>query len=553
MLFRKRKLRNVDTLDPDEVFLDSGNLPDFDTGQFEGVIERPITDKVILLLGGVFFLIIAIFLVRIFILQVIAVDRYEALASNNRLEHSTIFTERGVIYDRNGIELAWNNPERTYSDIRGLGHVLGYVSYPTADELEVGDVHPKEFVGRDGVESYFNGTLQGATGIKILEVDVLGEVQSESVLRQPEDGRSVNLSIDSEVQEKLYTSIKDLSIDRGFVGGSGLIMDIETGELLAATNYPEYSPNVLARGNDPDTLVSYQSDERKPFLNRAFQGLYTPGSIFKPFVALAALNEGLVNPEKVFHTTGQLEIVNPYDETKSTIFRDWKNHGAVNMEDAIAVSSNVYFFSIGGGFGDQEGVGISRIEKYSRLFGVSVRSGSGVGYEGEGVIPNPEWKQETFGEPWRLGDTYNTSIGQYSLQVTPIQMVRAISAIANNGKLLKPSFIKGGDKRTTKNIEINQSAFEVVQDGMRAAVSRGTASGLDIYGLEVSAKTGTAEIDFGKKKVNSWVVGYFPAEEPRYAFTVVMESGPRDNFIGGVFVMRQLLDWMVQNTPEYIK
>lgn len=548
-MFRKYQYEEIN---PDEVFLDSGNLPQFDTQQFEGVIERPITTRVVALLSAVFVIVGIVFLSKVFMLQVNEGDRFALLASNNSLDHSTLFAERGVIYDRNGEELAWNAPKRTYTERPGFGHLLGYVSFPNETEVFEEGRHPKELVGRDGTEKIFNQNLRGENGLKIVEVDVLGEVTGESVLAYARDGSNLNLSIDADIQEQLYRYIRDLSFDRGFTGGSGVIMDVQTGELLALTNYPEYDPQVLADADDRDMIVRYQTDEGKPFLNRAVQGLYTPGSIFKLFVALGALEEEIVDPDKIFYTTGSLSLPNPYVPGTFTVFRDWKDHGAVDLEDALAYSSNVYFFEVGGGFEEQEGLGIDRIKKYSDEFGLGAPTGIGFDGEKDGVIPDPAWKQEVFDEVWRIGDTYNTSIGQYSSQVTPIQMVRAIAAIANEGKLLTPSLAQGGNPGAHTTIAIDQNNFNQVKEGMRSAVTYGTATGLNIPGVSVAAKTGTAEIDLGKQFVNSWITGFFPYEEPRYAFAVVMEKGPRENYIGGVFAVRQLLDWMVENKPEYL-
>jgi penicillin-binding protein 2 len=269
-------------------------------------------------------------------------------------------------------------------------------------------------------------------------------------------------------------------------------------------------------------------------------------------VAVGALNERLIDPEKVVNTEGFISIPNPYDPENETIFRDWKDHGDIDMEEAIAISSNVYFFIIGGGYENQEGLGIKRIEEYSKLFGFGEKTNIGFEMEETGLIPTPEWKEEFSGDIWRVGDTYNTSIGQYSFQVTLLQVVRAIAAIATEGILVEPTLELNGNT-TKKHLNINDKNFEIVKEGMRSAVTYGTASGLSIPGVSVAAKTGTAEIDYGKKYVNSWVTGFFPYEDPKYAFAVVMEQGPRENYIGSVFVMRQLFDWMKINKPEYLK
>jgi len=545
-----QKQKTYQHLTPDEIFLDTGNLPEFETDQFEGVIEKPIHSSIIIFFGVFLALAIIIVFGRIFYLQVFEGERYLALSRANNLEHKVLFTERGVLYDRNQKELAWNKNGRAYLSLPGFAHLLGYVGYPTEEEISEYEYHPKELLGREGVERIYNNTLRGRTGLQIVEVDVTGSVLSEAVLAESVDGENITLSVDSRLQTKLFSIIRDLARERGFSGGSGIMMDVHTGEIVALSNYPEYSPQMLSQGASQEYVDLLRNDKGNPFLNRAIQGVYTPGSIFKPFIALAALQEKIISPEKVIFTNGSLQIPNPYVPGEFTEFPDWKNHGPVTMLDAIAVSSNVYFFQLGGGYTDQRGLGIERIERYAKMFGFGKNTESGFIGEEEGLIPTPQWKKETFNDDWRIGDTYNSSIGQYGFGVTPLQVVRAVSVIANGGTLIKPTLIAGvnGSKH---DIDIDEKHLSTVSRGMREAVIRGTATGLFLPDVSIAAKTGTAEIDVSKTLVNSWVMGFFPYENPRYAFTVVMERGPRENYIGGVFAVRQLVEWMLVNTPEY--
>jgi penicillin-binding protein 2 len=251
-----------------------------------------------------------------------------------------------------------------------------------------------------------------------------------------------------------------------------------------------------------------------------------------------------------------ISIPNPYDPTKKTIFKDWKVHGWVDMRQGIAESSDEYFYTIGGGYNGQKGLGIANIEKYIRMFGFGSNTGIDLLGEKAGTIPSPEWKAATFkGDPWRIGDTYNSSIGQYGFQVTPIQAVRAVASLANNGTLLRPTVILNNPRESKDTAALSFSAdhFQIVKEGMKMSVDVGVAKGLSMPGISVAAKTGTAELGVTKLKVNSWVTGYFPYENPRYAFAVLMERGDRSNTIGATYVMRQLLEWMYINTPQYVK
>jgi len=383
----------------------------------------------------------------------------------------------------------------------------------------------------------------------------LGKIYSENIINAPIRGNDLITSIDARIQTELFKFIKNLSENNSFVGGAGIIMDIRNGEIIASTSFPEYDSEILSLGKDIKKINNYLTNTRKFFLNRTISGLYTPGSIVKPILALGALVENIIDPQKKILSTGSISIPNPYDKTKETIFKDWRVNGWTDMGQALAVSSDIYFYTIGGGYGDQKGMGIANIEKYARMFGIGDIAGVDLPNEKSGTIPNPEWKSINFeGDPWRIGDTYNTAIGQYGFQVTLMEMVRAIGAIANKGTLKTPHFILGDkelESSDTKTIEIKKDYFDVVHDGMRQAVTYGTAVGLNLPYVNVAAKTGTAQLGVAKKKVNSWVVGFFPYENPQYVFTIMMEAGPSKGTVNATQVMRQLLDWMSWNTPEY--
>jgi penicillin-binding protein 2 len=360
------------------------------------------------------------------------------------------------------------------------------------------------------------------------------------------------------VQAKLYEIMKTVAEDVGFQGGAAAIMDVESGELLALISYPEYNLTVLSNGEPKEEIDAMLADEQKPFLNRPVTGLYAPGSIIKPFIAVGALEENIISPYETINSTGALVIPNPYFPDQPSVFRDWKAHGLVDMRHAISVSSDQYFYIVGGGLPDQppleerEGLGIRRIDEYLRLFGFTTPTG--IVFEGEpaGTIPTPEWKKETFGEEWLLGNTYHTAIGQYGFQTTVLQALRAVSAIANGGKLVTPQVVKGvrGESET---VPVSSENLQIVREGMRLSATEGTGQGLNVSYVSIAAKTGTAELGAAKDFVNSWVTGFFPYEKPHYAFVVMMEKGPATNLIGGVSIMRQLLDWMRDNAPQYFE
>lgn len=577
----RKKRRTARAIYPDEIFLDARNLPEFNTHQFEGRIESPLSSKTLVFLGLAFAVMVFLFIFQLWTLNIHNGAQYLALSETNRLRNTFLFPERGIIRDREGANLAWNIPvgsntlnaassgderaisKRAYADMPGISHILGYISYPQKDNA--GKYYQEETVGKAGIEEYYDELLRGKNGVAITETNALGNVVSESVIQPPINGKELSLTIDSRVQTKLYSLLESLAEERGFQGGAGVLLSVDDGSILALTSFPEFRSSVLTDGENQKMINAYRTDAQKPFLNRAVSGLYTPGSIIKPFVAIGALNEHIIDPEKQILSTGSISLQNPYSPDKKSVFTDWKAHGLVNMRQALAVSSNVYFYEIGGGFENQPGLGIVRLEKYTRLFGLGEETGIDLNGEESGTIPNPKWKQENFTDgEWRIGDTYHTAIGQYGVQVTPLQMARAIAAIANNGTLVTPHIrddwndvkdrpSRKGAAQTKIAAPIDQNAFTIVREGMRQAVLSGTAKGLNIPQVEIAAKTGTAELGTTKASVNSWIVGFFPYEKPHYAFAVVMEKGRRENTIGALYVMRQLFEWMAIYTPEYLK
>lgn len=557
-IFKRNRSLKENEIAPDEIFLDSSNLPNFDVDQFEGRFEKPITKKTVLILGWFFVLVGIVFISKVWILQGVNGASFEQKSRNNSLRNTPLFADRGVVYDRNKVELVWNSPrkgvfsKRSYIKKPGMYNVLGYVGYPKKDSQ--GFYYQKKFIGKAGVEKYYNDTLSGVNGVKIIETNAFMKIQSESVVKQPQNGKNITLSIDSRIQNKLYGYIKSTAAERGFYGGAGTIMSIENGEVLALVSFPEYDSNVLSDGKNVRAIRGFLNDNRKPFLDRPVSGLYTPGSIVKPFVAIGALNEGVITPEKKILSTGSISIQNPYYPKLKSVFKDWRANGWVNVKDALAWSSDVYFYEVGGGFKNQKGLGIERIKEYALKFGLSNITNIDIPGEVKGVIPDPAWKSENFnGEKWRIGDTYHTAIGQYGFQITPIQIVRGIAGIASDGNLVTPHLALSKQIKIKKVEGISKKYFEVVKEGMRQAVTSGSAQGLDVPEVEIAAKTGTAELGVSKNRVNSWIVGFFPYKNPKYAFAVVMEKGPKNNEVGGLYVMRQLFDWMAVNTPDYLK
>lgn len=557
MRWRKKQKRLVEF---DEILLDVSNLPSFNTARLEGRRELPIAPASIYLVAAVFIFVSFGFLTKIYTLQIGRGEEFRAISENNSVDSSVIIAERGVVYDRTGEMVIWNEydfsgqydfPVRAYTDRLGLGQLIGYVSYPQKDTR--GFYYRTEYVGRTGVESAFEDLLSGVNGKKIVEKDALGDVVGEHALSPMVAGGELKLSLDAELSEAMYQIISTSSAQAGFRSGAGAIMDIETGELLALTSFPSYDPEVMADGDDTALIASYTTDDRLPFLNKVVSGVYTPGSIVKPFVAYAALSEKTIDPNKEIVSTGEIVIPNPYNPSNPSIFRDWRAHGVMTMREAIAFSSNVYFYTIGGGFGDQPGLGITKMDKYFSLFGLGSTTGINIATEQAGVVPSPAWKKEVFDDDWRLGDTYFTAIGQYGFQTTPLQMLRAYAALANGGYLLTPH-VEYGKVSERINLNLNPDYLQIIYEGMRKTVilPGGTARSLERKDVAIAAKSGTAEVGIGNESVNSWAAGFWPYEEPKYAFILMMDKAPRSNALGATRIMGGVVEWMSINRPEYL-
>lgn len=557
MIFgRFKKRRRGLELNPDDIFLDASNLSGFDQSRLEGRLERPVTERTFATIGLVVCLLFVALMAQAANLQIMKGKEYAERSERNRLRPEVLFAERGAIVDRNGTALVYNEQgedgfvRRVY-EYPGFSHLLGYVSYPKKDSS--GNFYETEIKGLNGVEEAMDTMLSGENGTLLVEEDAHGDLQSSGTVKPARKGETVTLSIDARAQRAFANAVSELADRIPFMGGSAILMDVNTGEIHALVSYPEYDPNVLSSGGPSDVIASYQTNSRRVYLDRAVSGLYTPGSILKPMVAAGAISDGVVSPSWGIVSTGSISIPNPYDPSKPSIFKDWKAHGYVDARRAIAVSSDVYYYAIGGGYGDVKGLGIERLKYWYDAFGLTSPTGIELSGEATGFVPTPAWKEERFGDPWRLGDTYNTSIGQYAMQVTPLGAARAVAAVANGGMLVKPTLVKDAPLQG-QTIQISQSALQVAREGMRMGTTEGTSIGLNALPfVKVAGKTGTAQLGVNNEFYNSWAVGYFPYDNPKYAYVVVMERGPSTNAIGGIYVTYQALSELHRTAPEYFQ
>ncbi len=555
---RKNKRRKTE-INPEDIFIDSSNLPAFDKDQFEGRIERPIDQGVSRVSVGIIVFLFLVLLLRAGDLQVLQGKAYAKRALENQLNQQIIFADRGDILDRNGLILASDVranltddfAQRVYVPYRGLGNLIGYVQPPAKDSSGV--YYRSVFVGMDGIERAYNTQLSGRNGMKLTETDAQGNIVSQSEEQAPQNGTPLTLSIDANLTQALYDDIAKVATKAGYQGGAGVIMDVHTGQILAITSYPEYSSQAMTDGNAA-AIAAYNANLEQPFLNRAGDGLYAPGSIVKPIIGIAALDDGVIGEYTKILSTGSISIPNPFDPAHPSVFLDWRPNGWVDMRHAIAVSSDVYFYEVGGGYQNQPGIGISQIDKYFKLFGFGTPAGLANFSEPSGSIPSPAWKAQNFPKDpiWRIGDTYHTTIGQYGLTVTPLQIVKEAAAIANGGILVTPTLLASSTPQEV-NLSLPEHNIEVVREGMRLGVTSGISQEVNLSFIHVAAKTGTAQLGVHNAYENSWMMGFFPYENPQYAYAIVLEKVKSGTLEGAPRVAKYILEWMHTNAPQYLQ
>ncbi len=427
---------------------------------------------------------------------------------------------------------------REYSDLPGIAHVLGYTGKASKEDLkEYPEYHLSDWVGKTGVEANYEKYLHGDNGVEYIEVDSTGNimrVMADDKNREPISGDSVTLYLDSGLQTASYQALLEALEEAKKAGaedansGAVIAMNPQNGGILSLVSIPFYDNNLFANSISMEDYQNLMNDENKPMFNRAIGGIYPPGSIVKIVMAAAGLSEGNINLNTAFDTPEAIEV----GEWR---YPDWKDHGYTDIKKAIAESNNIFFYAIGGGYENIKGIGIEAMNKWWQNFGLGEKTGIDLFGESAGLLPDDDWKRAQFDEPWYLGDTYLASVGQGYLLVTPLQMLRATAAIANDGKLLQPQVVKKisdheGNiiKEFGPIVQKEQVAepwvIETIQQGMRKAVTEGSAKNLQSVPVAVAGKTGTAQF-FGNQKTHAWFECYAPYENPEIAIVVLVGGG----------------------------
>ncbi len=433
-------------------------------------------------------------------------------------------------------------PSRNYLTGDLLSHILGYTGPISAEEYEVladeGYLY-QDYLGKSGVELSYEEVLRGKAGKKLVEVDAAGRELRVISERRPIDGTNLVLTIDIELQAAVNDILAEYSTDSD--NAAVAVIDVKTGELLSMVSLPTFDNNLFSGPISADALAELIESPGKPLVNHAISDRYPPGSTFKTIVGSAALQEGIASTGTTIVSRGYINVENEFDPDVIYVYRDWAPLGVLDFYGGIAMSSNVYFYYLAGGFADEgfRGLGADRVAEYARAFGLGSPTGIDIAGESDGLVPDPDWKRETVGETWTIGDTYNFGIGQGYVAATPIQMLRAITAIANGGTLVTPHVVAeytdslGNTLEalttTTATVPVDAANLQIVRDGMRQSVTSGVARNAGVSGVTVAGKTGTAEFgairDDGTSETHGWFVGYAPAEDPEIAVIVFVQRG----------------------------
>ncbi|NOZ69489.1 MAG: penicillin-binding protein 2 [Deferribacteres bacterium] len=401
-------------------------------------------------------------------------------------------------------------------------HVVGYLGRLSIEQLnapEYRNVPRESFIGQFGIEKVYDAALRGIAGKKIIEVDAVGSIIRVVRIQRPVKGRDINLTIDIDLQVEAEKSLEGKA-------GAVVALKPDTGEILALASAPSFDPNLFLRGISYKDWRRLVSDPRKPFLNRAIQSQYAPGSTFKIITAIAALEQGIVTGNTTYTCRGSIYF--------GRVFRCWKagGHGRVRLYKALVESCDVYFYEIA------KKLGIDTLAQYAFGFGLGRRTGIELNGEVPGFVPTSAWKLEKRHEKWYKGETLNTVIGQGYLSATPIQMAKLIAAVVNGGRLFKPHLLKYADTdiRPESIVKIKPENIRLVKKALMGVVADRDGTGRlarsEIVGI--GGKTGTTQVVAGdvtggetpdKYKDHAWFVAFAPGENPRIAVAVFVEHG----------------------------
>ncbi len=543
--------------------------------------------------------------------------------SNLTREDTILLEEKRLDLPGVGIQTGF---VREYADPVLFSHILGYIG-PFSNEEERAAANkearqdfinpnnpddpnnqrniydPDDKVGLAGIEYSLEAFLRGQKGGRDVVVDGGGHILEtvKDSEREAQVGASVVLTIHQDLQkvvtEALQQQLKDANNEKkaGVSEGAAVVMDVTNGQILSLVAFPGYDNNMFNRPLTNDDVKKLFDPEKAPLVNRAISGRYAPGSTFKLISAICGLNEGNIDRNKVYNCTHYIDIPTTQNPKPSQEFKCWDRHNTQNVVGAIEQSCDIFFYNVGVKSGSNDfyganryyergslephnfnGVGIDALNKYMEMLGVGTRTGIELPSEYKGNLPTPDSHLRTTGNPWSLGDTITSSIGQGEVEMTPLQVCNMTAAIANGGTLYQPTIIreirdaknnilKTFEKVKIRNLAINKTHLDTVREGMRAVTGeRGTANRV-MYNhmgkLEVAGKTGTAE--YGEpygvdasgtplRATHAWFTAFAPYKNPKYAVTVLIAAG-KQQIEGATYGVPAVKDILTYLFPEETK
>ncbi len=452
----------------------------------------------------------------------------------NDLDHEALLRWRAADEDFPGFQIE-QNISRQYVDGSYFSQLIGYLGkLDVADLAEHANYSLNEKIGKNGLESFYEETLRGQPGQFLSEVDALGKTTREIAQKPPQDGQGLILAIDSRLQKSLQDNLQQTLKRLGLKKAVAVALRPGDGGVLALVSLPTFDNNIFSRSVSEEDYEKIFASSDQPLFNRAITGQYAPGSTVKPLIGAAALQEKIITPTTKVFDPGEITVVNQYNSQILYRFADWQAHGVVDLYSAIAQSCDVYFYTIGGGYGSIKGLGLEKLVKYFKFFGLGQNLGFDLPGEKAGLVPDEDWKKRVKEEAWYIGDTYHLSIGQGDLLVTPLQLAVATAAIVNSGKVMVPHLVDkivDSDKNIIKIIEpkvliqgfIDEKNLDIIKEGMRQTVTDGSARLLNDLTVTLGAKTGTAQVA-GQSQPNAWVTVFAPFDKPEIVLVVLVEN-----------------------------
>jgi penicillin-binding protein 2 len=513
------------------------------------------------------FLFVIVLFLRLFQLTIVKGNYYRNLSEQNRIREIIIEAPRGEIVDRKGFAIAKNLPpnisieakrissQRIYQSPEAISSIIGYRQIADNNDLKNDRCQYKlklgDRTGKKGIEKLFDCQLRGQSGKKLVEIDAQGRYLKTVNVIPPKSGDKIQLALDLNLQKKSYELVKNQK-------AAIVVTNPQTGEILASVSTPGFNSQDFEDQINPN-IKKYLIDKNNPLFNRVTEGTYPPGSLFKLVVATAGLEEKAVDEKTQIEDTGTIKA-GPLTFGNWYFLQYGKTEGMVDIIKAIKRSNDVFFYKVG------EKTGEDKIKKWADIFGLGKHTGIGID-EVEGTIPSSFWKKEVLKENWYLGDTYNLSIGQGYVGVTPLQMAMVTSVFANGGFLCQPQLLKVQSAKIKdqrcKKLPISQKTLTFIREGMKQACSTGGTGwplfdfsirtdpvkqqGQSLKKISVACKTGTAESHAASGMPHAWITVFAPFDNPEIALTVLVEEGGQGSDVAGPIAKEILKAYFERN------